>query len=79
MAKKEYPDDDGRTIINMNVEGFGWYKPEEEQKAGKSLAGKSRKEKKKIFRSTYLSVLLPLVCLLVGVSLTFFILYYFWL
>ena len=52
MAKKEYPDDDGRTIINMNVEGFGWYKPEEEQKAGKSLAGKSRKEKKKIFRST---------------------------
>jgi len=25
---KQYDDDDGRTIANMNVEGMRWYKPE---------------------------------------------------
>lgn len=24
--KKQYPDDDGRTIANMNVDGMPWYK-----------------------------------------------------
>ena len=28
MAKKTYDDDDGRTIVNMNVEGMPWYRPE---------------------------------------------------
>lgn len=25
--KKDYDDDDGRTIINMNVDGMPWYNP----------------------------------------------------
>ncbi len=78
MAKKDYTDDDGRTIVDMNVDGFRWYKPKNEE-GKKAVAGKSRKEKKRLFRSAYLSLALPLICLLVGVSLTFFILYYFWL
>ena len=28
MARKQYNDDDGRTIANMNVEGMPWYRPE---------------------------------------------------
>lgn len=26
--KREYDDDDGRTIVNMNVDGMPWYVPE---------------------------------------------------
>ena len=29
MAKKQYDDDDGRTIANMNVEGMPWHRPEQ--------------------------------------------------
>ena len=29
--KKTYPDDDGRVIAPMNVEGMPWYAPEEEK------------------------------------------------
>ena len=28
MARKTYDDDDGRTIVDMNVEGMPWYRPE---------------------------------------------------
>lgn len=27
--RREYEDDDGRQIVNMNVEGMPWYKPEQ--------------------------------------------------
>ena len=26
-SKREYPDDDGRTIVPMNVDGMPWYTP----------------------------------------------------
>ena len=29
MAKKQYHDDDGRTIANMNVEGMPWHRPDQ--------------------------------------------------
>ena len=79
MTKKQYSDDDGRTVVNMNVEGFAWYESEEDKKNRTALAKKTPKEKKAIARKTYLSVALPLICLLLGVSAAFFILYYLWL
>ena len=30
-TKKQYADDDGRTIANMNVEGMPWYQPEQKR------------------------------------------------
>ncbi len=79
MAKKEYPDDDNRTIVNMNVEGFGWYESEERKKSKQALAGKSRKERRALARSAYLTVALPLMCLLVGMVTVFALLYFVWL
>lgn len=35
MAKNHQPfEDDGRTIVSMNVEGMPWYKPPREERAG---------------------------------------------
>ena len=77
--KKRHFEDDGRTIVDMNVEGFRWYESEEQKRSRQRLASKTPQEKKKIFRATYLSTVLPLVCLIVGVGVAFFILYYLWL
>ena len=77
--KKEHPDDDGRTIVDMNVEGFRWYESEAQKRGKARFAAKTPQEKKRIFRSTYLSVVLPLICLVIGVGVAFFILYYLWL
>ncbi len=30
--KKHYDDDDGRTIVDMNVEGLPWYRPDRGKK-----------------------------------------------
>ncbi len=79
MAKREYPDDDNRTIVNMNVEGFGWYESEEQKKSKQALARKSPKERRSLARSAYLTVALPLVCLLVGMLVAFTVLYFLWL
>ena len=36
---KEDPEDDGRTIVNMNVDGMPWYvKGDEERKAGRDAS-----------------------------------------
>ena len=35
--KKIYPDDDGHTICNMNVEGMPWYESEQVKKNRQSL------------------------------------------
>ena len=67
--KKEYPDDDGRTIANMNVEGMPWYEPdkEEKEKRRKKLEELriSRKEKRAMIWGAYLAYL-PM--LLVGIA-----------
>ncbi len=79
MKKKEYSDDDGRTIVDMNVEGFRWYESESQQEGKKAYARRTPKEKKALRRATWFSVALPLVCLLIGVSAAFFLLYFLWL
>lgn len=79
MKKKEYSDDDGRTIVNMNVEGFDWYESERDKAGKRAYASKTPKEKKAIARATYLSVAIPMICLLIGVSAVFFLLYFLWL
>ena len=33
--KKITPEDDGRTIVNMNVDGFSWYQPTRPEKKKK--------------------------------------------
>ena len=33
------PDDDGRTIVNMNVEGMPWYVPEDEKRLRREHTG----------------------------------------
>lgn len=33
--KKTYADDDGRTIVDMNVEGMPWYTPRSKRKVAK--------------------------------------------
>lgn len=42
--KKQYDDDDGRTIANMNVEGMPWYHKENRDQT--SLAGQDTGEKR---------------------------------
>ncbi len=79
MKKKDYSDDDGRTIVNMNVEGFAWYESEDQKKAKREIRKKSPAEKKMIFRETYRSVAIPLICGILGVGLAFLLLYYCWL
>ena len=78
MSKKQDPQDDGRTIVDMNVDGFRWYTPKGSAN-GKSKRKFNNREKKALIRSTYLSVALPIICLIVGGTIAFLILYYFWL
>ena len=77
--KKKHLEDDGRTIVDMNVEGFRWYESEEQKKGKRRLASRSPQEKKRIFRTTYLSIAIPMICLLIGVGIAFVLLYYLWL
>lgn len=37
MARRDYPDDDGRTLADMNVEGMPWYRPKQETDASEKV------------------------------------------
>lgn len=40
MARRSYPDDDGRTIADMNVDGMPWYRPPKETDSEKPKLSK---------------------------------------
>lgn len=47
MSRRKYDDDDGRVIINMNVEGMPWYsppRPELQNSSNNSPVDLTRKE-----------------------------------
>ena len=76
--KKRYDDDDGRTIADMNVEGFKWYESEEKKKKRELARKYTKAERKSIMRSSFVSLALPVICLIVGI-IAYLLLYYVWL
>lgn len=71
--KKEKFVDDGRTIYNMDVEGFRWH---EKNKAKQNLVTKD--EKRTIVRSAY-KAYLPALLIVVGAFVLASVLIYLWL
>ena len=74
--------DDGRTVANMNVEGFHWYKPERPMQTpldqSKNEPKLTRKEIFAIIRAAY-ATLLPYLCGLVVVMILIFLIMWLWL
>jgi len=69
MAKKKvYDDDDGRTIINMNVEGMKDYIAPEKKKERDEIRGLNltRKERRALFWGAYKLVAQFLLILAIG-------------
>ncbi|MBR2970949.1 MAG: hypothetical protein IKC48_04050 [Clostridia bacterium] len=68
--KKQYDDDDGRTIANMNVEGMPWYEPNKEEKDKKKQQMEdlriTRKERRAMIWGAYLAYLPMLLVMLAG-------------
>lgn len=66
--KKEYADDDGRTIANMNVDGLPWYQPNKEENDKKKRRMQelkvTRQEKWAMIKGAYLAYLPMLLCIL---------------
>ena len=74
--RKEYKDEDGRTIANMNVDGFRWYESPEKKERRAHVAKKVGKAEK---RSMFVSLAIPLICLAVGGILAYLFCFYVWL
>jgi len=68
--KKQYDDDDGRTIANMNVEGMPWYEANKEEKDKKKQQMEdlriTRKERRAMIWGAYLAYLPMLLVMLAG-------------
>ena len=75
MTKKEYPDDDGRTIADMNVEGMPWYvQGDEKRSKGADASGHSQmtEEETRLYRGAAVRAAL-LVVLIFGAVFFIFI------
>ena len=72
--KERPPDDDGRTIVNMNVEGMPWYHPESEKKV-KESDKPSRKERRALIRAGYLAYLPRILSILFGFTVVFLLMW----
>jgi len=75
--KKTYADDDGRTIVDMNVEGMPWYRPD----TGKKVNDEDKPTRKEIFamiRAGFRAYLPMFLSILAGFGLCA-VLLYFWL
>lgn len=60
------PEDDGRTIVNMNVDGFSWYQPNLSEKKKKNDPDKpTRKETLAMIWAAY-RTMLPYVLIAIG-------------
>lgn len=67
--KKKYADDDGRTIVDMNIDGMPWYNPTASDKKIAEEDKPTRKEIRAIMRAWF-SVYLPrLLAVLIGFGL----------
>ncbi len=76
--KKELPDyDDGRTVANMNVEGFPWYQPGG-RKEVKDEDKPTRKERRAMYRAGYLAYFPAFIAILFGFGVVT-LLVYLWL
>jgi len=74
--KREYDDDDGRVIANMNVEGMPWYRPDNLKKKEDSSSEpvKLTREEKRAYRAGAMKAGLVL-CLIFSVAYGLFILF----
>ena len=60
------PEDDGRTVVNMNVEGFSWYQPNLPEKKKKNDPDKpTRKETLAMIWAAY-RTMLPYALIAIG-------------
>ena len=80
MRKKKQPFyDDGRTIVDMNVEGMPWYNPNAKSKSDKkSNDNPTKKEKRAMIWGAY-KAYLPSLIVSVGCLTLVAVLLYFWL
>ncbi len=67
--KKTYADDDGRTIVNMNVDGFRWYNPARSDKKIDKADRPTRKETHAIIRAWFAVYMPRILSVLVGFGL----------
>ncbi|MCL2821874.1 MAG: hypothetical protein FWD86_01585 [Firmicutes bacterium] len=68
MSKKEYDDDDGRTIVDMNVEGMPGYIKPEHKKRRDEIRGLNltKGERRALFWASYKLVAKTLGVVLLG-------------
>ena len=62
--KKKYADDDGRTIVDMNVDGMPWYQRNKPDKKITDEDKPTRKERRAMMRAWF-SVYLPRILAIV--------------
>lgn len=79
-ARKNGFTDDGRTIANMNVEGFRWHIPEKSKRRKKELAelNITKEERRAMIKGALLAIL-PIAFAYIGIFLAIMIFLYFWL
>ena len=66
-GKKKYSDDDGRTIVDMNVDGMPWYTPTRKDKRKVDDEDRPTRKEKRAMMGAWFSVYLPrLLAVLVG-------------
>lgn len=72
--------DDGRTVADMNVEGFRWYTPRKNKQFRKELSGLqiSKGERQAMMKGA-LQAIFPIVFTFIGIFLVIFLILYFWL
>jgi hypothetical protein len=74
--KKKKFIDDGRTISNMNVEGFKWYIPDKEKSKNNDIKKMkiTLKERFAIIKATYVAIIPIFLFFLLGFAIIFIIL-----
>ncbi len=75
--KKEYADVVGRTIANMNVEGFKWYVSDKEKKNRESMKNiqLTKKESRAIMKGALMAYFPAFLMIIIGFSIAFLIIY----
>ena len=78
--KPTEPEDDGRTIVNMNVDGMPWYQPNlpERKKKEHDPDKPTHKELRARIKAAYLTML-PYVLIALGALALAFVIAFLWL
>lgn len=76
-ARRNYKDDDGMTVANMNVEGMRDYVPDKTKRKHREMTDLklSRKEKWAMIKGAYLAFLPTFLIIIGGFSLVILLLY----